>query len=495
MKLIQRAETFGQHIALKDQQGEYTYQELCKASAGVAAALLERRKDLKGIAIPFMAAPGLSYVAAQWGIWRAGGIAVPLCLTHPVPELSYVLQDIHATMIVADPAFRETIARTHHSIPDGIVETHTSMNRPEAPMPAIKPDDKAMILYTSGTTSKPKGVVLTHANVESQITCLIEAWQWSPEDRILHFLPLHHTHGIINVLCCALWAGAFCECLPKFDAETVWEKIQSDHFTLLMAVPTIYHRLIRHWEAADAGEKDRMTQSCHQFRVMISGSAALPVPTLQQWEKISGHTLLERYGMTEIGMALSNPLDGERKAGYVGQPLPGVEVKLVDEQGAVIEGPGEKGEIWVKGANVFREYWKKPEATASAFRDGWFRTGDIASLEGGYYKIHGRNSVDIIKSGGYKISALEIETVLLMHPAINEVAVIGIAHEDWGEQVAAYVVMSQGDELSLKDLRMWAKEKLAVYKLPGKLVILDALPRNALGKVMKNRLAALRTAV
>jgi malonyl-CoA/methylmalonyl-CoA synthetase len=355
-------------------------------------------------------------------------------------------------------------------------------------LPEVDFDRRALILYTSGTTGKPKGVVTTHQNIQAQVTSLISAWGWTSEDRILHVLPLHHIHGIINVLTCALWAGAECHILPKFDAQEVWNRIVEGNLTLFMAVPTIYVKLIAAWETASEDRQRAMSDACAQMRLMVSGSAALPVQVLKKWKDISGHFLLERYGMTEIGMALSNPLDGQRLPGYVGKPLPQVEVRLVDESGDLVS-PGTPGEIQVKGPGVFLEYWQKPEATAKAFRDGWFCTGDLAVVENGNYRILGRISVDIIKTGGYKVSALEIEEVLRTHPDIQECAVVGIADEEWGERICAALVLSAGSSLTLETLRIWAKERLAVYKIPTKIVALEDLPRNAMGKVTKPKVA------
>ena len=223
---------------------------------------------------------------------------------------------------------------------------------------------------------------------------------------------------------------------------------------------------------------------------MMSGSAALPVQMLERWRAISGHTLLERYGMTEIGMALSNPLEGERRPGFVGVPLPGVEVRLVDEHGGAVP-DGAPGEIEVRGPAVFSEYWRRPEETAQAFRDGWFRTGDMAVLERGAYRLLGRTSVDIIKTGGYKVSALEIEEVLRTHPCIAECAVVGLHDEEWGERVSVAVELRPGAALSLDELQRWARTHLAPYKVPRALLPVAALPRNAMGKVVKPEVAGL----
>jgi malonyl-CoA/methylmalonyl-CoA synthetase len=223
---------------------------------------------------------------------------------------------------------------------------------------------------------------------------------------------------------------------------------------------------------------------------MVSGSAALPVSTLQRWKEISGHTLLERYGMTETGMALSNPLRGERVPGSVGKPLPSVEVRLVEAPGKPVA-PETPGEIEVRGPGVFVEYWARPDATRDAFRDGWFRTGDTAVVENGIYRILGRTNIDILKTGGHKLSALEIEEALRQHPAIADCAVVGVPDPEWGERVAAAVVLNHGDALDLHSLRTWARELLTAHKLPSRLLVLDALPRNAMGKVMKPALAEL----
>jgi malonyl-CoA/methylmalonyl-CoA synthetase len=219
--------------------------------------------------------------------------------------------------------------------------------------------------------------------------------------------------------------------------------------------------------------------------LMVSGSAALPASVHEQWTSLTGQKLLERYGMTEIGMAISNPLNGERRPGAVGLPLPGVTIRLVGEGGNVIEGENEPGEIQVQGPAVFAEYWNKPDVTKDSFVDGWFRTGDMAVLEDGYYRIMGRLSVDIIKSGAYKLSALEIEDTLRTHPAIRECAVVGVPDDTWGEAVAVAIVARDGEHLELPALKEWATERMSAYKIPKSLLLLEDLPRNAMGKVTK----------
>jgi len=488
--LIARARQHGPRTSVVDQQSTFTYDDLLQASARVASALLAGREDLREQRVAFLLTPGFSWVATQWGIWRAGGIAVPLPLNAPRPELEYLIDNTGASALVFETSTATVInmlaeVRGVRAIP--YLELAAS---PTAPLPHISVERRAMILYTSGTTSKPKGVVTTHTNIAAQINSLVEAWEWSADDRILLCLPLHHVHGIINVVGCALWSGASCAMLPRFDAAAVWDRIAAGGLTLFMAVPTVYVRLIAAWEAASPQRRALLGHACSTLRLMVSGSAALPVSTLQRWKQISGHTLLERYGMTEIGMALSNPLHGERVPGSVGAPLPGVEVQLMeaDDKPAA---PGAPGGIEVRGPGVFAEYWANPDATRQAFRDGWFLTGDTAVVENGKYRILGRTNIDILKTGGHKVSALEIEEALRQHPAIAECSIVGLPDTEWGERVAAAVVLNENHTLDLPSLRTWARDLLAAHKLPSRLLILDALPRNAMGKVMKPALAPL----
>lgn len=471
---------FPRRIILADINGEYSSEQVFNAARSVAGELLGRR-SFKGERIALLAPPGLAYVAGMLGGWMAGAMMVPLCTEHPPAELEHVISDSEAKLVICHDSLAALLPKTN--VP--VVKTKM-LRAPEEEAPLNwdypLPGDNALMLYTSGTTGKPKGVVHTHASFVAQISCLVEAWEWTEEDRILHFLPLHHTHGIINKLFCALWSGARCDLLPKFEAKTVWEKLVKNPYTLFMAVPTVYSKLIQSWEEADENTKQERSAACKKLRLMVSGSAALPVSVLEKWKSISGHVLLERYGMTEIGMALSNPLHGERRPGFVGQPLPGMEARIVAEDGS----SANEGELEIRGANVFKEYWRKPAETKKSFTDdGWFKTGDMVALENGSYRIVGRLSTDIIKSGGYKISALEIESVLLRHPAVSECSIVGIPDETWGERIAAAIVLKAGHSLTLDELREWAKNELAAYKLPTLLSITETLPRNAMGKVVK----------
>lgn len=485
IELVERAVLNADRTAIVDGHGEHTYRDLLDSSEHAAQTLLDGAPDLAEARVAFMVAPSFEYTRVFWGIWRAGGVAVPLCLTHPVPELEHVLDDSGASVVVGAPEYEPKLKPL--AIERGLryVSTADLDTAASGALPSVGEDRRAMILYTSGTTGKPKGVVSMHRTLSAQIRSLVTAWEWTSNDRILLTLPLHHLHGILNILSCALWSGATCETLPKFDRSTVWDRIASGDLTLFMAVPTIYHRLIDAWEAAGQEEKASFRAGSEAIRLMVCGSAALPVSVLEKWREVSGHTLLERYGMTEIGMALSNPLHGERYPGRVGMPLPGVEVRLVNEAGEVVS-DGSSGQIQIKGSNVFEEYWRNPEATAETFTDdGWFLTGDVAVEEDGVYRILGRNSVDIIKSGGEKISALDIESVLLAHDAISEVAVVGVPDDEWGQRIEAAVVKAGDAPLDEEAVRAWCRDRLAPYKVPKVFHVVDSLPRNALGKVTK----------
>lgn len=482
LSCVARASRFASRPAVIDAAGPHPYGELLDVSARVAGALLGDRTDLDGERIAVHMPPGFGQVALTWGIWRAGGIAVPLALSHPTPELAHVLTDADVERAIVIPGLGAALPEGTPVI-DATALSRFTGNRPASDLPPVDSERPALLVYTSGTTSRPKGVVITHRMIDAQVAALTEAWEWSAHDRILNVLPLHHVHGLINVVACALWSGATCEMPERFDPARTWERLASGALSLFMAVPTVYRRLIAFWESRPSAERATLASGARTLRLMVSGSAALPVEVLRRWRQITGHTLLERYGMTEIGMALSNPLHGERRPGTVGAPLPGVEVRLVDESGRPVSA-GTPGELEVRGPGVFDRYWRRPEATAAAFRNGWFRTGDVATETGGVYTLLGRTSVDIIKTGGFKVSALEIENVLRSHPDVPECAVVGLPDDEWGERIGV-VVETTGPGPTLDALQDWSRDRLAPYKLPRSLIVTTTLPRNALGKIRK----------
>jgi len=484
--LIQRAARFPDRTAIISDGRGYTYAQLLSASEEVALRLMNGTENLDGARVAILIPGGFLFTTVLWGIWRAGGIAVPIYEKHPLTAISYILEDAGVSAVVCASGFEPLLAPISGRSHIRFLSAEENGSH-QGNLPDIRPEKDALIIYTSGTIGSPKGVVTTHKNIRSQITALTGAWEWSQNDHVLNVLPLHHVHGLINILCCALWSGACCEFLPKFSPGEVFDIFCRREVNVFMAVPTIYFKLIAHYRELPAAEQRTVSESLRSFRLMVSGSAALPVSVLEQWKELSGHILLERYGMTEMGMAISNPYHGERKPGFVGQPLPGVGIRLRDEHNV----PGEEGmpgEIQVKGENVFRDYWNRPEETARAFTpDGWFKTGDMALFEEGAYKIIGRSSVDIIKSGGYKLSALEIEEVLRTHPQITDGSVIGIPDDEWGELIVAGLIVAS-KEFNTGQLNEWLSKKLPAEKIPRKYLILDDLPRNAMGKVMKTEL-------
>ena len=507
--LILRTNHFKDRVAVIDNEGEFTYKNLLDLSHRVALNLLDGLSDLKGARVAFMCPPSFQYVVIQWAIWRAGGVAVPLALTHPEPELKYVLNDADVSIVVGHPKFESTLRHLSTSLGIQFYLIKELLVDSDGNLPKVDPGRNSMILYTSGTTSKPKGVVLTHANIEAQVANLVSAWGWTNSDRILNVLPLHHVHGIVNALTCAFWVGAVCEITLGFDAHDVWERLINGKLTLFMGVPSMYERLLDVWENSPIDKQRSMSDGCLSLRLMVSGSDALPGSTFQKWRLISGHDLLERYGMTEIGMALSNPLVGDRIPGYVGTPLSSVEIRLVNIEidkdkeeeeeeeeeeynNTTLVLPGESGEIQIRGPSVFKEYWGKPEITQNSFTtDKWFKTGDVASLENGMYRIWGRSSQDILKTGGEKVSANEIQRELYLHPDIKECSVFGVPDSRWGDAVSVAIVLREGSKLSRESLRRWVSKRLANYKVPKNVIVLSDLPRNAMGKVVKPQLVKL----
>ncbi|XP_011751626.1 malonate--CoA ligase ACSF3, mitochondrial isoform X1 [Macaca nemestrina] len=491
-----RALAFGDRTALVDQHGHHTYRELYSRSLRLSQEICRLRGcvggDLRGERVSFLCANDASYVVAQWASWMSGGVAVPLYRKHPAAQLEYVICDSQSSVVLAGQEYLELLSPVVRKLGVPLLPLMPAVYTGAVEEPAEVPvpeqgwrDQGAMIIYTSGTTGRPKGVLSTHRNIRAVVTGLVRKWAWTKDDVILHVLPLHHVHGVVNALLCPLWVGATCVMMPEFSAQQVWEKFLSSEtprISVFMAVPTIYTKLMEYYDRhfTQPHAQDFLRAVCEEkIRLMVSGSAALPIPVLEKWKNITGHTLLERYGMTEIGMALSGPLTATgRLPGSVGTPLPGVQVRIIsekpqkegcsytvhaegDERGTKVT-PGleeKEGELLVRGPSVFREYWNKPEETKSAFTlDGWFKTGDTVVFKDGQYWIRGRTSVDIIKTGGYKVSALEVEWHLLAHPSITDVAVIGVPDMTWGQRVTAVVTLREGHSLSHRELKEWARQ-------------------------------------
>ncbi|WP_437688062.1 AMP-binding protein [Sorangium sp. So ce176] len=499
--------------AVEDDRGRTTFAELMERALRVRGALLAggaRRgaeqgaspSSLEGERVLLLVPPGTAWVSAFLGVILAGGIALPLSPLYPPAELAWLAGDAGVRRILLG----DELAAVAAPIAEGravlrVEDAERAAPGPESAVSDLAADDPALLLYTSGTTGKPKGALLTHRNLAVQAELLRAAWGFSEQDVLLHALPLHHLHGVAIALTTSLLAGSATRMLPRFDAQRVAAEIARRSATAVMAVPTMYQRIFEH---VDRGGAPEFAAGARALRLATSGSAALPVTLAERWRDLTGTIPLERFGMTEIGVGLSNPLDpGGRRAGWVGSPLPTVEARITDDAGnASAWAPGEpaapggggvvaRGELWIRGPSVFKGYLGREDATAAAFQDGWFRTGDVAERSSdGCFRLLGRTSVDILKSGGYKLSALEIEEALREHGAIAEVAVIGVPDEAWGERVVAVVVPAPGREAecAIGPLRAWAKERLAPYKVPRESVVVGSLPRNAMGKVVKPEL-------
>lgn len=535
-------------IALGADQKSYSYSQLILSAQNISNILLsgdlksnfDRSKHVSSLTgsveetpcvdgprVGIVAKPSAEFVAGMLGTWLSGGVAVPLALSYPEAELLHVMNDADVSIILSTEEhheFMQTVASKSSaqvsvlpsvpsitSLTSGSEQSDENRSLLGFDVPyEVQGKEAALILYTSGTTGKPKGVVHTHSSILAQVQMLTTAWGYTPSDRFLHCLPLHHVHGIFNALLAPLYAGSSVEFIPKFSVSGIWKRWRESYpkdrtkvahaVTVFTGVPTMYTRLIQGYEAMDPELQAESAYAGSQLRLMMSGSSALPYPVMQQWEAITGHRLLERYGMTEFVMAISNPLEGLRKGGTVGKPFPGVEVKILEEDESGGSETTGAGELCVRSPSLFREYWKRPEVTKESFIDGgFFKTGDAVTVdEDGYYVILGRTSADIMKVGGYKLSALEIEAALLEHPVVSECCVLGLPDKAYGEAICTIIVpdgevkKKKQDQmqpvLTLEELRTWAKEKLAPYKLPTQLYLWDSLPRNAMGKVNKKEL-------
>ncbi|KAL5233492.1 hypothetical protein ACI65C_000902 [Semiaphis heraclei] len=522
------------NIAVVDKSGEHTYSSIFNGSVTLSKVIEKYLHGEIQERVAILCPNDASYVVAQWASWMSGQIIVPLSPLHPAAMLEYFISDSDAKVILTTAQFEYIVRPLAEKFNQKylLLEDHITMDFKPLGKTSFEENDKvemlnidnnisdeqffdsnAMIIYTSGSTGSPKGVLLTHHNLNAQINCLKNSWNWTKKDVILHTLPLNHIHGIVNALMCPLHSGARCVMLPKFNAADVWtwllaiEQYYGYRVNMFMGVPTMYVKLIESYEKMFE-KNDRMVEYvkavCSQkIRLMVSGSAPLPSTLFSRWEQITGHKLLERYGMSEIGMALSNPLNGERKPGFVGQPLPGVNVRIVKDNVILLEGDSKNtkivnsvkhdskegycGDLQVKGENVFKEYWHKPESTKKEFtEDGWFKTGDTVSYVDDSFKILGRTSIDIIKTGGYKVSALFVETTMLQNKMIKDIAVVGLPDSTWGQRIGALIVIDEQHTTNVehkqfkKDIKSWAETVLPPYSIPTVINIVEEVPRNAM---------------
>jgi malonyl-CoA/methylmalonyl-CoA synthetase len=465
----------------------HSYGEMLELSARMGRALLAAgARPGERVMVQVEKTP--EAVALYLAALRIGAIYLPLNTGYRRDEVEYFLADAAPKVVVVTPGSPladESLVKDHGARMltldaqgrGSLIEA--SMRQP-AELDSFACDDEtiAAILYTSGTTGKPKGAMLSHGNLSSNAAALHEIWRFDPRDRLLHALPIFHTHGLFVALNTTLLNGTSMIFLPRFDAAEIIRLLP--RATIMMGVPTFYTRLL----ASPEFGRD----CCRHMRLFISGSAPLTVETFNEFKARTGHTILERYGMTEANMITSNPYLRERVAGSVGFPLPGVELRIADDQGKALK-PGDVGGIEVKGPNIFKGYWRNPEKTKSEFRaDGFFITGDVGRIdERGYVHIVGR-SKDLIISGGFNVYPKEVETVIDTLPGVAESAVIGVPHADFGEAVVAVVVGKPKSSLAESQIVEATREHLASYKAPKAVFLVEQLPRNAMGKIEKARL-------
>ena len=439
----------------------------------------------------------LPFIYLHLAIMRLGAITLPLNPAYPEHELTYFLRDSGASLLFADVAAKETLAPILAPLPDlrRVLYLHGENDAdfaallaaaPAADLPPLPIDAQqtALMIYTSGTTGRPKGAEITHGNLTANLDALHQAWGWREDDVLLHVLPIFHVHGLVVALHGALHAGATAILLPRFSPAEVLDTLTRRRCTVFMAVPTIHRRLVEYPHAAD--------YDLRHMRLLTSGSDRLPDDLFQQFRQIFGHTLLERYGMTETGMNLSNPLHGERRVGSVGLPLPGVSARIADPETDAPLPDGEIGEVQIRGPHVFKGYWQMPAKTAAAFTaDGWLRTGDLGLRQpDGYFTLKGR-AKDLIITGGLNVYPPEAELVLAAYPGVAASAVIGCPDAEWGERIVAVVVPQPGVALRAEEIVAYCRHQLASYKTPRAVIFVESLPRNALGKVQKAELRRL----
>jgi acyl-CoA synthetase (AMP-forming)/AMP-acid ligase II len=468
----------------------FSYERLFAAADALAAGLAAQGLE-KGDRVAFFLGNRPEFVIAYLAVIRLGAVMVPINLAYRQREIVHMLGDAEPRLLITErsllPILDEMAERDRRSLQRVILAEELDGLEADAAglaWPIVGGSDPAMLLYTSGTTGRSKGAVITHDNVLATMTGLLAAWAWEPADALLLTLPLFHTHGLVVGLHCALAAGATVLLRRRFDAAEVAADLRAGEPTLFFGVPTMYVRLV---EELRRGEGAGLPQ----MRLFCSGSAPLAPETFTAFRELTGHDILERYGMTETGMNLSNPYAGPRLPGTVGTPLPGVSIRVVDREDRDLP-PGAEGDLLVAGSNVFAGYWRAPEKTAESFVHDdlgrrWFRTGDLAREDPatGYVTLLGR-SRELILTGGFNVYPREVEEVLATFPGVREAAVVGRPHPEWGEVPVAFLVADS----SLDDdaLIAFCKSQMAGFKVPRRIEYLESLPRNALGKVQKHLL-------
>jgi len=492
--ILRRAELDPANRAIVFEETEYNYAEFVDRIRRLAT-VLQDGGVCQGDRVGYLGVNHPAFLETLLAATTLGAVFVPLNFRLTGPELEFIINDAGVHTLIADDMLRPVIEPVREALcvrrylgaesaADGW-EDYQGLLTNAGPYPghiAAAPHDTAVIMYTSGTTGRPKGAMLTHGGLTANTEALHEAWRWSEGDVLLHVLPMFHVHGLFVALHGALRAGATTVALRRFEAADVWRHLEADRATLFMGVPTMYHRLVEAFP--------RPPPDLSSVRLFVSGSAPLRDDTARRFAELTGHSILQRYGMTEVGMATSQRLDGPRREGTVGVALPGVKVRVVHRETGAVLGPGEIGEVHVRGPSVFAGYWGREAATREVFTDdGWLRSGDLGRLdEAGDLTLVGR-AKELVISGGLNVYPKEVETALDGHPDVVESAVTGVPDDDLGERVVAGIVPRDGARVDASDLVAWCREQLAPYKCPKRIALLGELPRNAMGKVQKERLA------
>lgn len=478
----------GTATALIVDDAVYSFQDI-GARAGALAAALAQRGIHPGDRVAVGLPNSLELVVAVLGVLQSGAVLVPVNPAATADELTYIVADANARAAMVTAEHAGILVQA--VLPDLalILDTTEVPREHSEPPTAIDGDAPALIVYTSGTTGHPKGAVLSHGALLSNLTTVAAAWVWTEHDRLFLTLPCFHLHGLGLGILTSFLIGSSLVLERRFVAEETCARLERSQATMFFGVPTMYNRLVALPDGAATGHDLR------RMRLWVSGSAPLLATTFERFRERYRFALMDRYGMTECGFVLATPYEGPRRPGVVGRPLPGISVRLIDpaaaDGGAIIDVPdGTTGEIAIRGPNLFNGYWKRPEETQRVMLGGYLRSGDLAVREAdGMIRIVGRSSVDIIKSRGFKISAVEIEDCLQRHPSVREVAVVGVPDADQGERVVAVVTAATNAPVTAEALASFAREHVAPHKVPARIVFMDEIPRTGPGKFKKKELA------
>ena len=475
-----------ERVAIIDSDGEHSFGSVV-AEARLLAGTLKKviptdsSENGEPPRIAFLAGRQASSAMSLLAIWLANAIAVPLDPLMSLPEWQWRLEELGVQVLLYAPLQRAEAQYIAHCTQVTLVSTEQE-HMEEIPLRLAGPEQSALILFSSHGEARPVPVVHSFRSLTAQMQTLVHAWQWHPEDRLLHVLPLSNHHGLINGLLGSMAAGCCCEMLANFKIHLIWDRLSSGQVTLFTAVPTIYQYLVDAWSKASDDQQTLWQTGLSHLRQALVGPNPTSTSVCRRWHRITNTSLHFRFGRTETGMIFHN----ERcSLDISGQPMPGVSLRLADEQGREItDGPGE---LEVRTSQLFKEYFGHPERTRRSYDHGWFRTGDIAIKQDGSYRLLGRRDLDIIDTGGYRVSALEIESVIGNYPGISECAILGTPCERWGEAICVFVV-PENNPVALAELREWLCPQLPTYKLPTRLVVLRQMPRTQIGTVDKQRL-------